>query len=63
MTQIGGHIAATRRPGALGVHSLDLVDVAVPDLRPAADFYRAFGLEVREGDNGLGLFTEGHPHR
>jgi catechol 2,3-dioxygenase-like lactoylglutathione lyase family enzyme len=63
MTQIGGHIAATRRPGALGVHSLDLVEVAVPDLRPAADFYRAFGLDVREEENGLSLYTAGHPHR
>ena len=63
MTQIGGHIAATRRPGALGVHSLDLVDVTVPDLRPAADFYRAFGLDVREEGNALALYTSGHAHR
>ncbi len=63
MTQIGGHIAATRRPGALGAHSLDLVQVTVPDLRPAADFYRAFGLDVREEENGLSLYTAGHPHR
>ncbi len=63
MTQIGGHIAATRRPGALGVHSLDLVQVAVPDLRQAVDFYRAFGLDAREEGDGISLYTEGHPHR
>lgn len=63
MTQIGGHIGATRRPGALGVHSLDLVQVAVPDLREAVDFYRAFGLDAREEGDGISLYTEGHPHR
>jgi catechol 2,3-dioxygenase-like lactoylglutathione lyase family enzyme len=63
MTQIGGFIGPTRRPGALGVHSLDLFNVAVPDLAGAADFYRAFGLDVREEGAGLGLYTAGHPHR
>lgn len=63
MTQIGGHIGATRRPGALGVHSLDLVQVAVPDLRQAVDFYRGFGLDAREEGDGVALYTEGHPHR
>ncbi len=63
MTQIGGHIAAVRRPDALGVHSLDLVQVGVPDLQPAAAFYRAFGLDVREEDGGLSLYTAGHAHR
>ncbi|MDE2333065.1 MAG: VOC family protein [Rhodospirillales bacterium] len=63
MTQIGGHIAATRRRDVLGVHSLDLVEVGVPDLQPAAAFYRAFGLDVREEDNGLSLYTAGHAHR
>jgi catechol 2,3-dioxygenase-like lactoylglutathione lyase family enzyme len=63
MTQIGGFIRPTRRPGALGVHSLDLFNFAVPDLARAADFYRAFGLDVREEGSGLGLYTSGHAHR
>lgn len=63
MTQIGGHIAATRRRDALGVHSLDLVQVAVPDLARAADFYTSFGLDAREEGGGLALYTHGHPHR
>jgi catechol 2,3-dioxygenase-like lactoylglutathione lyase family enzyme len=63
MTQIGGFVAPTRRPGELGVHSVDLFSFAVPDLKVAADFYRAFGLDVREDGNRLALYTEGHPHR
>jgi catechol 2,3-dioxygenase len=63
MTQIKGHIAPTRRPGALGVHSLDHFAFSVPDLAVAADFYQAFGLEVRAVGNHLDLYTKGHPHR
>ena len=38
MTQIGGFVAPTRRPGELGVHSVDLFSIAVPDLAEAACF-------------------------
>jgi catechol 2,3-dioxygenase-like lactoylglutathione lyase family enzyme len=63
MTQISGFIAPTRRPGALGVHSLDHFCLAVPDLEAARRFYAAFGLEVRERGNALDLHTDTSPHR
>lgn len=63
MTQIGGYVGPTRRQGELGVHSVDLFNVAVPDLKVAEGFYRAFGLDVREEEKGLGLYTFGHAHR
>ena len=43
MTQIGGFIEATRRPGVLGVHSLDHFSMTVPDLEKAKIFYESFG--------------------
>ena len=52
-----------RRPGELGVHSVDTFNLIVPDLAQAQSFYRAFGLDVREEGNSLGLFTHGHDHR
>jgi catechol 2,3-dioxygenase len=52
-----------RRPGELGVHSVDHFSFSVPDLKAAEKFYGAFGLDVREEGNSLGLYTEGHPHR
>jgi len=63
MTQIGGFIAATRRPGVLGVHSLDHFSMTVPDLEKAKVFYESFGLDVRKEGQGLALYTHGHPHR
>ncbi len=63
MTEIAGFIAPSRRPGELGVHSVDGFNVAVPDLKVAETFYSAFGLRVREEDAGLGLYTERHAHR
>lgn len=63
MTQIRGFIPATRRPDALGVHSLDYFNLAVPDLEEARQFYAKFGLDVREEQGGLGLYTFDHPHR
>ena len=63
MTQIGHYIAPTRRPDALGAHSMDCFNMAVPDLEQARRFYTKFGLNVREEGNGLGLYTFGHPHR
>ena len=63
MTQIAGFVGPNRRPGELGVHSVDTFNVSVPDLKVAQDFYTAFGLDVREEDNALGLYTTGHAHR
>ena len=63
MTQIGHYIAASRRPNALGVHSLDHFSVAVPNLEEARRYYAAFGLDVRERNQGLDLYTFDHPHR
>lgn len=55
--------AVTRRPGVLGVHSLDHFAIAVPDLAVARDFYELFGLDVQTVDEALDLYTHGHPHR
>ena len=52
-----------RRKDALAVHSLQRFVFSVPDLREAAKFYRAFGLDVREIDGRLDLYAFGHPHR
>lgn len=62
MTQIGGFIDSNRRPGVLGVHSLDCFSMAVPDLARAKSFYESFGLEVHPRPGGLGLFTGGNDH-
>src|SRR5579883_606050 len=53
----------SRRPGELGVHSLDRFHFAVPDLEAARRFYSSFGLDVREEGNALNIYTHGHPHR
>jgi catechol 2,3-dioxygenase-like lactoylglutathione lyase family enzyme len=53
----------SRRPGELGVHSLDRFNFAVPDLEAACNFYANFGLDLREGRGALDLHTHGHPHR
>ncbi len=63
MTQIGRYIAQSRRPSALGVHSLDHFALAVPDLEQARRYYAAFGLDVRERGAAIDLYTHGHPHR
>ncbi|HSB23237.1 MAG TPA: VOC family protein [Burkholderiaceae bacterium] len=54
--------ASTRRPGVLGVHSLDRFVFTVPELGAAEAFYRAFGLDVRRQGQRLDLHTFGHPH-
>lgn len=51
-----------KRPGVLAVHSIDHFALQVPDLAAACAFYEAFGLEVREENGALCLFTHGHPH-
>ena len=53
----------TRRPGELGVHSLDLFNFSVPDVAAAEKFYSSFGLDVREEGGKLNIYTQGHPHR
>ena len=52
-----------RRPGELGVHSLDLFNFLVPDAAAAEKFYKSFGLDVREEQGKLNIYTQGHPHR
>ncbi|MEY1556470.1 VOC family protein [Yoonia sp. R2331] len=63
MTAIGGKIGVNKRPGELGVHSMDTFNMAVPDLKVAEEFYTSFGLDVREEGNGLGLYTFGSEQR
>jgi catechol 2,3-dioxygenase len=63
MTQIR-HLTqpVRRRPGELGVHSLDRFNFSVPDLAAAQNFYSSFGLQVKEHAGALDLHTDGHPH-
>jgi catechol 2,3-dioxygenase-like lactoylglutathione lyase family enzyme len=63
MTSIRGHVEATRRPGELGVHSMDHFSLTVPDLKVAQKFYTSFGLDVREEADALGIYTHGSEHR
>jgi catechol 2,3-dioxygenase-like lactoylglutathione lyase family enzyme len=62
MTQIQGFIEPNRRPGELGIHSLDHFHFVVPDLSVAQHFYREFGLDIRAKGNVLTINTHGHPH-
>jgi len=62
MTAIQGHIKSERRPGELGVHSLDHFHFVVPDLSAAESFYSEFGLAVTPNGQQLALGTHGHPH-
>lgn len=57
--QIGQSVPQGRRPGVLGVHSLDHFGMNVPDMEEAARFYGEFGLALQPGDNGLDLLTPG----
>ncbi|MDB5871694.1 MAG: metapyrocatechase [Ramlibacter sp.] len=47
----------------LAVHSVDEFVFCVPDLEQARHFYTSFGLDVRDEDGALALYTYGHPHR
>ena len=40
-------LTARRRPGVLGVHSVQRFVFSVPELDEAAAFYATFGLDVR----------------
>ena len=62
MTAIRSAMKPTRRPGELGVHSVDRFHFAVPDLAVAKTFYSEFGLEIDEKGGLLALKTPGDPH-
>ena len=62
MTAIQGFIKANRRPGELGIHSVDRFHLVVPDLAVAQNFYGEFGLDVGAARDRLTLNTHGHPH-
>jgi hypothetical protein len=62
MTAIRGYIQPSRRPGELGIHSVDHFNFAVPDLAVAQNFYGEFGLDVGERGNRLTLGTFAQPH-
>ena len=51
-----------KRPGELGVHSLDAFNFMVPDLAAAEKFYGEFGLKLKEENGAISLYTHGHPH-
>ncbi len=54
---------STPRSRRLAVHSVDEFVFSVPDLEAARHFYTSFGLDVRDEDGGLALYTFGHQHR
>ena len=54
--------AFSRRPAVVAVHSVDRFVYTVPDLAVAQKFYQTFGLDVRQQDGRLDLYTFGHPH-
>lgn len=62
MTGIHDYIEPSRRPGELGIHSLDQFHFVVPDLGVAQMFYGEFGLDVSARGDRLGLGTYGHSH-
>ncbi len=63
MTQIRSLMGATRRPGELGVHSLDAFNLIVPDMQQAESFYSLFGLDLQARGNRLDVHTFGNRHR
>ncbi len=63
MTQIKQFSHIPKRPGELGIHSLDHFGLAVPDMNQAEGFYGAFGLELRANGNQLGLFCPDNTHK
>jgi catechol 2,3-dioxygenase-like lactoylglutathione lyase family enzyme len=60
MTQTGGFIPATRRPGVLGVHSVRRLTMTVPDVEVARRFYSDFGLDTVAQGNSLEVSIQGH---
>ena len=59
MTAIQGYVKPSRRPGELGVHSLDHFHFSVPDLSVAQNFYGEFGLDLEAGANRIAMRTFG----
>jgi catechol 2,3-dioxygenase-like lactoylglutathione lyase family enzyme len=55
--------ATSRHAHPLAVHSVDEFVFSVPDLAQARHFYSSFGLDVRDEDGALALYTFAHPHR
>ena len=45
------------------VHSVDEFVFTVPEVYAARHFYKSFGLDVRDEEGALALYTFGHPHR
>ena len=62
MTAIQGFIKPNRRPGELGVHSLDRFHFVVPDLGEAQNFYSEFGLSVSARGGRLEVAASASPH-
>jgi catechol 2,3-dioxygenase-like lactoylglutathione lyase family enzyme len=58
-TQAGSR---TRRD-VVAAHSVHEFVFSVPDLAQAKSFYASFGLDVRQEQDCLGLYTDGHPQR
>jgi catechol 2,3-dioxygenase-like lactoylglutathione lyase family enzyme len=52
-----------KRAGVTAIHSINRFVFSVPDLGIAKDYFTSFGLDVREQDGHLDLYTFGHPHR
>ncbi|MFT8245041.1 VOC family protein [Roseomonas sp. BN140053] len=63
MTAIGGFKPASRRDGALGVHSVGEFVLTVPEVEKAEHFYGAFGLDARANGDQLSLHTAGDGYR
>lgn len=63
MTQIRSLAGATRRPGELGIHSLDSFNLVVSDMKIAETFYSEFGLDLQLRDNRFDVHTRSHGHR
>ena len=62
MTANQGFVKATRRPGELGVHSLDHFHFVVPDLARRQDLLRRVRARRRRARLVLSLATMGNPH-
>ena len=54
---------AAKRTDFVAVHSVDEFVFSVPNIEDARRFYTSFGLDVRDEDGALALYTYGHPHR
>jgi catechol 2,3-dioxygenase-like lactoylglutathione lyase family enzyme len=52
-----------KRGDVVAAHSVHEFVFSVPDLDQAKRFYESFGLEVRQEQGCLGLYTYGHQHR